>query len=655
MKRGWLLTLSLLIFASVILCFPLTAQGGKEAAADSVNPNEEVYPGVKRGDTLIVEDPSGTLINPDSFNVWNVWAGGNGGVSNGLQQLAMDTLWFLDPDAGLDGPWHNSLAAAEPIYNSDFTQMTAKLKKGLMWSDGVEFTSADVKYTVELLKQNPTLLFGSTFEVFVKSVDTPDKYTVVFNLTKPNSRFHRNFTVRWNACWIMPKHVMEKDIKQPSDALAYTFNPPVSIGAYVLKDYDKQGTWTLWEKRKDWDKTSIADFGEPVPPYVMYIDAGPSDKRVITQANHELDMIHSIAPEGIIKLSENEWESNWFNGFPWGHPDPTLVAILPNNAKAPFDNVDVRWALALSLDMKKLALASYKGAVTMSPIHYPPTGGSREWYFDPLQDFLKDFTIDAGSAGTIHPYDTTIAQQIADAARKNFGDAVPSDPERIKDVIGQGWWGYNPDAAAALLEKNGFTKQGGKWFKPNGEQFTITLLNWGPGNPVLARLGSMVAELWTNFGIETVATYSQDNGTMYNLGEYDVNMGWNIETWGGHPDLSYFVDTWHSDFYKGIGEMVNGRNGVRYRSAELDKIVDEVNVTDFDSDRNIELGLEFLKLTTKDMPTIPLMSYNVFSSQDSTFWSGYPTFDNPYANPVTNWANGRYIMTQLKQEMPPTE
>jgi peptide/nickel transport system substrate-binding protein len=81
-----------------------------------------------------------------------VLLGGGGGWSTGIQQLALDTLWFIDPDAGIprsgvkDLVWHNSLAAEKPIYNSDYTQMTAKLKKGIMWSDGVEFTSADVKY-----------------------------------------------------------------------------------------------------------------------------------------------------------------------------------------------------------------------------------------------------------------------------------------------------------------------------------------------------------------------------------------------------------------------------------------------------------------------------------------------------------------------------
>ena len=68
----------------------------------------------------------------------------------GLQQLALDALWYIDPDAGVNGVWDNALAAEKPIYNADYTQMTVKLRQGLYWSDGVEFTADDLYYTVDV-------------------------------------------------------------------------------------------------------------------------------------------------------------------------------------------------------------------------------------------------------------------------------------------------------------------------------------------------------------------------------------------------------------------------------------------------------------------------------------------------------------------------
>ena len=44
------------------------------------------------------------------------------------------------------------------------------------------------------------------------------------------------FTVRWNAIWIMPKHVFEK----VDDPVKFDFNKPVSLGAYMLHSYDPE-------------------------------------------------------------------------------------------------------------------------------------------------------------------------------------------------------------------------------------------------------------------------------------------------------------------------------------------------------------------------------------------------------------------------------
>ena len=45
----------------------------------------------------------------------------------------------------------------------------------------------------------------------------------------------------------------------------------------------------------------------------------------------------------------------------------------------------------------------------------------------------------------------------------------------------------------------------------------------------------------------------------------------------------------------------------------------------FDDPKGIELGQEYVKLAVQEMPIIPLMSYNVFTMMDDTYWTGYPT------------------------------
>ena len=86
----------------------------------------------------------------------------------------------------------------------------------------------------------------------------------------------------------------------------------------------------------------------------------------------------------------------------------------------------------------------------------------------------------------------------------------------------------------------------------------------------------------------------------------------------------------------------------RPKNAELDKIIEQIRTIDFDDPKVQELGQEYIKLAVREMPTIPLMSYNVFTMMDTTYWTGYPSADNPYTNPVPNWANTKYMFVKLK-------
>ena len=87
------------------------------------------------------------------------------------------------------------------------------------------------------------LRWSAPVQVNVAEVSAPDDSTVLFKLKKPNSRFHALFTVRWNAMWMMPKHVFEK----AGDPLKFANDPPVTLGAYTLNSYDPNGKWFIWQ------------------------------------------------------------------------------------------------------------------------------------------------------------------------------------------------------------------------------------------------------------------------------------------------------------------------------------------------------------------------------------------------------------------------
>lgn len=604
---------------------------------------QEMATNLPRKEMLIVENPEGTVKNAGWFNIWAINAGSQ---SNGLHQLAMDTFWYIDPNRGVDGVWDNSLASEKPIYNADFTEMTVKLRRGIHWTDGVEFTAADVVYTVETHMKTNGLRWSAAVQANVASIAAPDPYTAVFKLKRPNSRFHALYTVRWNAMWMMPKHVFEK----AGDLTKFAFNPPVGLGPYTLNSYDPNGKWFIWQQRPDWQRTTVARFGQPGPKYVAYVDAGPPDKRVIAQLNHQLDIIHDTSPEGMFTLAKQSKSSQgWFSGFPYAHPDPTLAAVIFNNQNELLKNRDVRWALALLIDIKAVSMASYRGAATISAIGVPPTGTHPESFHGPMEGWLKTFEVDTGKR-KIKPYDPTIGKQITDMLRPSMGDQIPTKPEEIAKAFGMGWWKPDPQAATELLQKAGFAKRGDRWYTPDGKPFSIKITVEGEARPVMTRAGSMVAQQWRQFGIDASTAVAQ--GTLVDrrsAGDFEAIISWSVETWGGHPDLSFFLDSWHSQFVAQPGKPQPPRNWQRWSHPELDQIIEQIRKVGFDDPKGVELGREYVKLVAREMPTIPLMSYNVFTVMDDTYWTGYPNATTaPYTDPVPNWANTKYMIVKLR-------
>jgi peptide/nickel transport system substrate-binding protein len=597
-----------------------------------------------RNETLIVADPTGTVKNAGWFNIW---VNGGGGIANGLQQLGLDTLWYIDPEHGIDNiAWDCSLAADKPQYNKDFTEMTVKLRDGLLWSDGVPFTADDVVATVQTQIAHPGMLWGAQFTVTVAEVTATDPHTVLFKLKQPNSRFHSIFTVRWQGAWILPKHIFEK----VEDPLKFNFTNFVTLGAYTVRNFDPNGNWFIWERRADWQRTSLGRFGEPGPRYVVYVAEGPTDERVIQQSNHNLDIVHDLTPEGAFALLRRSPESRgWLPSFPYAHPDPTLPAVILNNENPIFhDRPQLRWALALLIDIRTVAMASYRGAATISAIGVPPTGVGPKYYHEPIEGWLNEFTLDTGTR-KIKPYNPHAAAQIADFLRPSLKSAVPTDPAEVAQSFGRGWWTYDPQAATELLQSAGCKKMGGQWHLPDGTLISIPILVEGEARPSMTSAGSVISESWREFGIDSRLVIAPNIWDRFAVGDYVAAVAWSVETWGGHPDLSFFLDSWHSEFLAPPGKTQSARNWQRWSNPELDQIIDNIRKTDFDDPKGVSYGLDYVKLAVREMPTIPLMAFNVFTMMDQTYWTGYPeAVSDPYTDPVPDWGNSRYMMPKLK-------
>jgi peptide/nickel transport system substrate-binding protein len=236
------------------------------------------------------------------------------------------------------------------------------------------------------------------------------------------------------------------------------------------------------------------------------------------------------------------------------------------------------------------------------------------------------------------------------AEAKKRGSNVPTTDSEIRETFGIGWWKFAPDVAEQLLLRSGFKRDSArKWIMPNGQPFKLSVLSAAPEVwPLQARLGAALASKWREFGIDSRHDVNDLIGSISAQGRYDVAINWPIETWGGLPDLHRFLQYWHSDYYKPIGETTTGRNMHRWKSKELDAIVDEMNRYASDSDKTIELGQQAMKLLVREMPIIPMVGQNQLDPADTYYWENWPTAKNPYAYPLPSGGNYRVVFPRLK-------
>ncbi|NMB45458.1 MAG: ABC transporter substrate-binding protein [Firmicutes bacterium] len=599
----------------------------------------QIGPDIPREETLIVDILSGRIPNPKRFNAW---APGTN-TDAGIQQCMLDPLWCVEY---AQGEILNVLAKSPPIYNEDHTQMKVELREGIYWSDGVQFTADDVIFTVEKLKANPGMNYSTEFDLGVDKVYKTDDYTVIFELKSPNARFHTYFLDRWGSCRIMAKHVWE-DIEDPMTFDAY---PPVSIGQYVLKEVDPGGYWFLWERREDWQRTAVGQmYGKPKPKYVLFHYYGPPEKKVMAQARHELDMCDLTMETLQASLDRPDFRT-YRRDYPWiVNIDPCITGITLNTAKAPFDNRDVRWALVLCMDIVDVMAMAFDCAGAMGALHVPPNPVYLDWYYAPMEGWLNEFTLDIEIDGKpFKPYDPEASQRLADYA-KGRGYAVPDDPAQVREIFGYGWWKCAPEVAGKLLERNGYTKdKSGKWLLPDGKPWKITLTsNANPSHPGYKNVFA-VAQQWRRFGIEIEVATSEQAGTLSSYGQVDASNNWPAyEPWGGHPDLHRTLRMWHSKYVKPIGDNAVGHHS-RWSHPELDVIIDEMEKIGFDDPKLMELGMEGLKITAREMPSIPTFSYPGVVGWDETYWTNYPGAENPYQQPYQHWPNFKFMLPFLE-------
>ncbi len=232
---------------------------------------------------------------------------------------SMDTIV---PDLGQSWSWD----AAK-------TKLTFKLQPGVKWHDDKPFTSADVKCTFEMLlgkgkerlRKNPRAIWYRN----VKDITVNGDLEVSFELEKPQPSLLMMLATGYTP--IYPCHVAGRDMRQKL----------IGTGPFKFVEFKGNDSITLAKNPDYWKK------GKPYVDKIEFKIMPSRATRMLAFVAKDFDMtfssdvtvpllkdIKAQAPDAICDL----------------HPQYVSRNLIVNSKAAPFDNPQIRKAMALAID-----------------------------------------------------------------------------------------------------------------------------------------------------------------------------------------------------------------------------------------------------------------------------------------------------------------
>jgi len=365
----------------------------------------------------IVPSPKGDFTN--GFSPYS------SSVNYGAQGLIYETLLFFDRMNGNVTPW----LAQRYEFSSDAKTVTFHLRTDVKWSDGQPFTSDDVVFTLNMLKQYPTADSNGLWQ-YLQSVQAPDSSTVVVTLQKAYA------PLLWylaGQTWIVSKH----EYASVGDPTKFADDNPVGTGPFLLKSFSPQ----LIDLKKN---PNYWQPGKPVISEVRYpaFDSNTSAELLLARGDVDWTGLYTPNIQQTYISKDPTHNHYWF-------PSRNVVMLYLNTAKAPFNQLAVREAISSAIDRQKLYQVAESG---YAPVAHPTS----------LVLPADQSNLDPAFANTSFSLDTAKSNQLlASAGFTKGSDGIYADKSGKKlsftiDVV-TGWtdWVTQAQIIASNLQAIG--------------------------------------------------------------------------------------------------------------------------------------------------------------------------------------------------------
>jgi peptide/nickel transport system substrate-binding protein len=280
-------------------------------------------------------------------------------VENFLVQMTFDPLVRTLPD----GTQIPCLAQTVPTLENggisrDGKTITYHLRRGVRFSDGAPFTSADVLFTQRAtIDPRNTSAHPESFR-YVARVEAPDAFTVVEHLRAP----YAPFVVQAFPA-ILPAHLL----KGFADLNAADFNShPIGTGPFVF-DHWNRGDEIVYHRNPSYFRGPAALDGITI--------------KFVPDQNSKLVALSTKAVDWVPFVSESPNARGMAAqpGLTWlGIPVNGFAGFLFNTTHPPLDDVRVRKAIQLAIDRPAILQKVYGNKFELATADLP----SWSWAYD---------------------------------------------------------------------------------------------------------------------------------------------------------------------------------------------------------------------------------------------------------------------------------
>jgi peptide/nickel transport system substrate-binding protein len=302
-----------------------------------------------RGSRALEEKPvSGGTLNwvyfpdPSAIIAINTSSGTGQTIGSKINEGLLSYDYDLTPRPVLATSWSIS---------ADGTRYSFRLRPGVRWSDGRDFTSADVAFSILRLKvAHPR---GRITFANVEAVETPDPLTAVIALTKPAPFLISALAGAESP--MVPKHVYETFKPEEQPNLAQT----IGTGPFILKEW-VPGSHLVFVRNPDyWDAPKPY-----VDRIVLKVILDPAARAAALETG-EIDIGASPVPYGDIdRLKAEKKLIVDTTTYAYSGPQQQLFFNLDDPI---LRDRRVRLAFAHAIDLKALLDIVYFGYGQISP------------------------------------------------------------------------------------------------------------------------------------------------------------------------------------------------------------------------------------------------------------------------------------------------